>query len=268
MTVPSAYNPKRLADYSFGDPGQMTHRGRRYRSKSTSRRRSPVNTGRSRAEIESESYAKYKDFVQKDIDAAHKRRSALEGMWQAEKDADIAAKKAAVEDYKAATSNAPDPKSDPTGELRAAFMNSPLVKRASAALQAHIAKSMQESKGATPESAGLVVGEQGSGESVASKFQGYDFKDKIANRMTERAAARQEEAPSTVSGPTAAPRQAGADVNAVDKKSGKNITVLGRSRDGKSLRVQDISTLRTYEVPMSQVEPRKKSQTDYDIPAA
>jgi hypothetical protein len=268
MSVPTAYDPKKLADYSFGDRGRMRATGgRSYKygaSKKGGRRRSGVTSGPSRSEIEQRSLAKYKDFVQKDIDAAHKRRAALEGMWKAEKDADIAAKKQAVEDYKAATANAPDPKSDPTGELRAAYMNSPLVQKASAALQAHIAKSMEARKGATPESAKLVVGDTPEGgETVASKFQGYDYRDRIAGRMTERAAARQEPAPTA---PTPSPRQRAVNVNAVDKKSGKNITVLGRSKDGKKLRVQDVGTLKTYEVPIGQVEQRKKSRADYDIP--
>jgi hypothetical protein len=145
MSVPTRYNPKRLADYSFGDPGIMTHRGRRYRRKSKSGRRSPVNIGRSRADIEKESYANYKDFVRRDIDASEKRRAALQTMWRAEEQADLAAKKQAVDDYKTYMDAAPDAKSDPTGELRAAYMNAPLGKKVSGKMQAHIQASIDKS---------------------------------------------------------------------------------------------------------------------------
>jgi hypothetical protein len=211
------------------------------------------------------SLARHRDFVKRDIDAAHKRRTALESFWQAEKDADIASKKQAVEDYKAVTANAPDPKSDPTGELRAAYMNSPLVQKAAAALQAHIAKSMETAKGATPESAKLVVGGDSpeGGETVASKFQGYDYKDSIAKRMTERAAARQEPVPEQGAAP--AQKQDKVNVNAVDTKTNNPVTVLGPTKDGK-LMVQDKKTLKKYAVPKNQIKPEGKFQADYNIP--
>jgi hypothetical protein len=277
MTAPSAYNPKRLADYSFGDPGVMTWRGRRYGKKST-RRRSPVNTGRSRSEIEAESGARYKDFIRKDIDASEKRRTALESMMNAEVVAEQSARKQAVDEYALFAKGAPDPEKDIGGEGRAAYFNTPLGKRVTANMQAHIQASIDKSNRqkrqsdprALAQESGLVVGSKGKdGDgSVAQTYQGYDFKKKIAGDMTERAAGR---LPPPPDAPTASPsgqvRGAGVEtVNAVDKKSGKNITVLGRSKDGKKLRVQDIDTLEEYDVPMTQVEPRKKSKTDYDIP--
>jgi hypothetical protein len=149
MTAPSASNPKRLSDYSFG------YRGRGQDPK-TKFRRDTVKSGRvsgpTDSEREADSRAKYKEFVQKDIAASERRRKALETMWQVEKNQEMAARKQAVEECNAYAAGAPDPKKDITGELRAAYFNTPLGKTVTDNLTAHIQYSMNKNKGLqTPE---------------------------------------------------------------------------------------------------------------------
>jgi hypothetical protein len=220
----------------------MTHKGRRFGygdSKTTGRRRSVSTTGRTRASIEKESAAKYKDYVKRDIDASQRRRTALETMWRAEEQADLQAKKQAVEEYKVYMEGAPDPKSDPTGELRAAYMNAPLGKKVTGQMQAHIQASIDKSNRGDPnrpENRGPTQGEYQGAASVGERFDGY-------GRKTGGAAPATEATP----GPKGKQKPI-----AVKLPNGSKGTVV--AKEGNRVQVMDRNTRKTRWYKLDEVE--------------
>jgi hypothetical protein len=121
---------------------------------------------------------KYKDFVMRDIAESDQRRKGLEAMWQREVAQRDAARKSAVEDYKAVMESAPDFSEDDTGEMRAAWENQDHVKAVKDRMKAHIQSSLEESRGAAsltvaPGSAELNKAQFGSkAQPLAPKFRG------------------------------------------------------------------------------------------------
>jgi hypothetical protein len=156
-------NPKRLTDY-FGGLGN---------------RRKEVDVmspGQpTRSEIEAVSRQKYRNIIKKDIADSERRRAALEGMWQAEKDAELAERKQAVEEYNAYAKGAPDADLDTSGELRAAFWNTTLGKAVSDRMTVNIQASVDKTKRNDPNSAenrGVSRQEYEKAATVGEKFTG------------------------------------------------------------------------------------------------
>jgi hypothetical protein len=158
----------------------MTGRGRRRTGRGRSiAGRAQKPSSPTRSEVETASRAKYKDFIMKDIASSERRRGALETMWQAEKDAEMTARKQAVEEYKLYMEGAPDPELDTDGVLRAAFMNTPLGRSVSGNLAAHIQASMDkrdQQDPNSPENRSVSQGEYEKAATVGEKFTGYGRK--------------------------------------------------------------------------------------------
>jgi hypothetical protein len=198
---------------------------------------------------------KHKDVVRRSIAASEKRRAALKSMYQAEKDAEFAARKQALEEYKAYAEGAPDPKLDVSGEGRAAYFNTAIGKQVTGNLGAHIQASKDKMAAKTKptsqlrEESNVIVGDV------------FEYRKKKAEGMTRRAEARRTDEEATR---PEAPQER-ASVDAVDTKSGNNVTVLGKTKDG-NLMVQDKDTLQKYTASPAQIKPVEKSKIDYDIP--
>jgi len=138
MSVPTRYNPKRLADYSVrGGSGSPRKPGRGI-----------MSSGPTAAERTKASRDKYKSFIMADIAASDQRRKGLEGMWRAEQEKITADRKSAVDEYNSIMKNAPDFGDDDEGLLRAAWENEPHVQAAKDRMKAHIQASMEQNKGA------------------------------------------------------------------------------------------------------------------------